>query len=148
MEDFSGKDEWYVVQQLRLVASNFKPVALYKEIFSSYAVDGRVSFMVGRQHGQIDLTAKECGLNLIEVGAREWQNKMHLAGYETMKAKPLSLKTAVALLPGVDWRGLTLKTGKPTKGPHMGRVDAALIALYGLTMFREENPELFRSGAV
>lgn len=128
---FDGMTEAELAKELLRLRQGFPIRLLVKEEFHSYGVDGRVSFDVGRQHGVIDLVANQCGFTMITVRAMTWQ-KAILPKDSGMKPKFLSQKTAVALFGEEPFRVPT-KTGKPSKKLHDGLLDAALIALFGLS---------------
>lgn len=123
-----------IAHDLRALASKF-PITAVKEEFASYGVDGRVSFVVGTQHGWIDATLKNLNVRTITVRASEWHKALHQKE-PGMKPKFLSLKAANELFAGEKF----LRTAK-SKKPHMGILEAALIAEYGRRLLEKEmNP--------
>lgn len=136
MRPFDGLTERELAGTIRTLAKAYPDATLFKEVFASYGVDGRVSFDVGRQHGVIDLASAEAGLKRIDLNSRDWQKIIHLPGFPDLKPKAVSLMTAEKLFPKAEFR-IQTKTGKLSKNEHLGLVDAALIAAAGILSLRK-----------
>lgn len=104
----------------------YEEIRVYKESFASYGIDGRVSFVVGYQHGIIDTACRDAQLNVIDVTPQAWVKYIYNGEKSDLKPKERNKKKAIELF------GLQMmKASKSRKVPHLGIVDAALIAEFG-----------------
>lgn len=133
LDDIKAHDLFRLVREIR---DKFHPTQAFKEKYVASYSTPNAAFAVGYQHGVLDLAFYEAGIPLREIGAREWQRAIHETDKPEVKPKYLSLRAAEKYFAGHDFRPFIRGRKKPTRAqnPHMGILEAALIARFGLTL--------------
>lgn len=131
-----GLDVYDVFRAVEAFAEKYFPIHVFKEKYVARYSSPNAAFTIGRQNGVLDFAFQRLGLQSTEVGAREWQRVTHEQDLPDLKAKSLSLRAAKKYFADYDFHPL-LKRGARAKNPHMGIVEAALIARFGLTLLKD-----------
>lgn len=138
---FDDLDNKEISRLISSLISSFSPHAVFKETFEAYAVSSVTAFEVGNQHGWLDSTLSASGLRVESVRSKEWQKEIHLKNKD-LKPKSLSLIAAKELFPEDHFQ-----KNERSKKPHMGILEAALIAFYGKKRLELEKSERDESWA-
>lgn len=136
VRDFDELTEADLYGALFAVRDRFPGVQLFKESYIRAFSAANAAYEMGRQHGVIDLATTHAKIPCEHVRAIEWQRRMFLPETAKLKTKEAALFTAEKLYPKADLQRAR-KDGKPSKVVHDGRVDALLIASYGLRLLLE-----------
>lgn len=118
--------------KIGMLKKKFKELHVFKEEFASYGVDGRTSFVVGKEHGIIDSALRHFDLPSTFIKPSIWGAHFNLLfpGNEDLKPKVRNQKLAIKLFPEFSF------IPKGRRVPHFGLIDAALIAHYGLSVLK------------
>ena len=106
---------------------------VFLEKASTHPRDGRVgAFNYGHHNGMIEGILKTHGVPYTLVPPAVWMKAMHAGTDSALDTKKRSVQAFMRLFPNAP-----LTFGKATK-PHLGAIEAALIAEYGRRMLRSE----------
>jgi crossover junction endodeoxyribonuclease RuvC len=123
--DVSGLKRWFAAhaEEIEIVLLE-RAQPMPKQGISS-------AFNYGRGFGRLEATILSLGLAVEYVQPRQWAKVMHAGLPSDLGTKEKSTLAVATLFPAYDFRA----TDK-SKKPHLGMVEAALLAMYGWRRIR------------